>query len=147
MRVWILSMFLLSSLAVASDAERFVTTVALPTGQTAVVAEGDLEARSLGSFSVRLYAASETPNDTTFFITGLIQAREGRVEEVLLADIEDNQKPKLVVITRSVGTGNYLSAYAFDLFDGELIFYGAMEGLAADLDPVAALREANITVH
>ena len=34
----------------------FVEKLALPSGQTAVVAEGDFEARSIGSYSVRIYS-------------------------------------------------------------------------------------------
>jgi len=49
----------LSSLAVAVEpSERFVQKVALPSGHTAVVAEGDFEARSTGSYRVRLGTGS-----------------------------------------------------------------------------------------
>ncbi len=42
----------------AAEPERFIAKIKLPSGQTAVVAEGDLEARSIGSFSVRLSRSS-----------------------------------------------------------------------------------------
>ena len=47
--------------AVAQD--RFIAKLALPTGQTVVVAEGEFEARSIGSFSVRLYDAAPIPDE------------------------------------------------------------------------------------
>ena len=44
----------------------FVEKLALPSGQTAVVAEGDFEARSIGSYSVRIYSRqSAQPDDDT----------------------------------------------------------------------------------
>ena len=55
MKIRILAILLLLSTAVSAAAEeRFVAKLQLPTGQTVVVAEGDFEARSIGSFSVRL---------------------------------------------------------------------------------------------
>jgi len=63
----------------ASGSERFITKVKLPSGQTAVVEEGEFEARSLGSFSVRLYDAAPTGDETTFFLAGQVRARDGSV--------------------------------------------------------------------
>lgn len=142
-RVWATAIVLLLSASVQVAAqERFVTKVALPTGETIVVAERDFEARSIGSFSVRLFEAAVTPDDTTFFLSGLIRSRDGIVEKVLLADVDGDRPQEIVVIVRSVGTGSYLSAHAFGNADGKLIFRAAVEGLAADADPVAALRES-----
>jgi hypothetical protein len=124
--------------AVAQD--RFVSKLKLPTGETIVVAEGDLEARSLGSFSVRLYEAAAAADETTFFISGLVRARDGAVEKVVLADVDGDQRQEIVVIARSAGTGNYLSAQAFAVAGDKLSFRAAVEGLAPDADPVAALR-------
>jgi len=45
--------------ATAQAQDRHVGKLRLPSNQTVVVAEGDLEARSTGSFSVRLYAAAD----------------------------------------------------------------------------------------
>ena len=126
--------------AVAQD--RFVTKLKLPTGQTVVVAEGDFEARSTGSFSVRLYEAASAPDETTFFTSGLVRLRDGVVEKVMLAD--GDQQPEIIVIVRSVGTGSYLSAHAFAFAKDGLLFHAAVEGLAPDADPVAALRKAKV---
>ena len=108
--------------ALAEDDNRFVTAIALPSGQTVVVAEGDLEARSLGSVSVRLYEAADIPNQTTFFMDGVIHARDGALEKVLLADVNDNGHPEIIVIARSVGSGGYLAAYVFAVADNKLTF-------------------------
>ena len=73
---------LLSSVSLqAAESDRFIAKVKLPSGQTAVVAEGDFEARSIGSFSVRLYDAAPPEDETTFFTAGLIRARDGTVEK------------------------------------------------------------------
>ena len=122
--------------------ERFVTKLTLPTGKTVVVAEGDFEARSIGSFSVRLYEAAAAPNETTFFTSGLVRARDGVIEKVTLADIDRDQEQEIVVTVRSVGTGSYLSAHAFAVAEGTLAFLAAVEGLDANADPVAALRQS-----
>ncbi|CAA0102496.1 Uncharacterised protein [Halioglobus japonicus] len=125
--------------AVAQD--RFTSKLALPGGQTAVIAEGDFEPRSIGSFSVRLYEAAEAPDETTFFIAGLIRARDGVVEKAIVADVKGDQQPEIIVVVRSVGTGSYLSAAAFAFSKDALTFEGAVEDLAADTDPVSALRK------
>jgi len=69
---------------------RFVTKIKLPAGQTVVVAEGEFEARSIGSFSIRLYQAASGGNETTFFTSGLIRSRDGTIERVVLSDINDD---------------------------------------------------------
>lgn len=122
--------------------DRLVSKVTLPTGETVVVAEGDFEARSIGSFSVRLYETAAAPDETTFFVSGIIRSRDGVVEKVMLADVDDDEQQEIVVVVRSVGTGNYLSAHAFAIAEEELIFRAAVEGLAADADPIAALRKS-----
>jgi hypothetical protein len=62
------------------------------------VTEGDFEARSIGSFSVRLYEAVVAPDDTTFFISGLIHARDGVIEKVILADVDGTNGKKLFLL-------------------------------------------------
>jgi hypothetical protein len=133
---------LLAAPAHATAQERFVAKLTHPTGKTVVVAEGDFEARSIGSFSVRLYEAAAAPDETTFFTSGLVRARDGFIEKVMLAEVDGDQQQEIVVITRSVGTGNYLSAQAFAVVKNKLVFRAVVEGLAADADPVAALRKS-----
>ena len=145
-RVFLLALALLvfaASPAVAAG--RFVTKISLPSGQTVLVAEGEFEARSIGSFSIRLYQPAAAENETTFFTSGLVSARDGVVEKVMLADINGDELPEIIVIVRSVGTGSYLSAHAFGVdMEQRLILLASIEGLQSTADPVSALREATL---
>jgi hypothetical protein len=126
----------------AAEPNRFVMKLKLPSGQTAVVAEGDFEARSIGSFSVRLYKAAPPEDETTFFTAGLILARDGVIEKVLLADIDSDRQPEIVVVVRSVGTGGYLSAHAIAFGKQKLVLRATVEGLPPESDPIARLRQS-----
>ena len=121
---------------------RFVQKIALVSGQTAVVAEGDFEARSIGSYSVRVYSTSkERPQDETrFFSSGVIRPRDGTVEKVFVADLGNDGPPSLVVAIRSAGSGGYLSADAYTIRINTVILRASVSGLAANADPVAALE-------
>jgi len=135
-------MFLIGILpAVASD--RYIIKLKLPSDQTVVISEGEFEARSIGSFSVRLYQAASAEDETTFFTDGLIGARDGYIERVVLSDINGNKQPEIIVIVRSAGTGSYLSAHAFTIGKSEkLALYSIVEGLQSEADPVAALKQS-----
>lgn len=146
MKIRILAILLLLSTAVSAAAEeRFVAKLQLPTGQTVVVAEGDFEARSIGSFSVRLYQAAEAADATTFFVAGLVSPRDGGVESVTLADINGDQQPEIIVTARSAGSGGYLTAYAFTFSQDTLVLQATVEGLNPGTDPTIALRNAKRT--
>ena len=108
-----------------------------------MVAEGDLEARSIGSFSLRLYDAAPPEDETTFFRMGQVRTRDGTIEKVVVADIAGDQRPEIVVIVRSAGTGGYLSAHAFTVDKQRLVFRSVAEGLPPDADPIAVLRKSN----
>lgn len=141
MKIWVfLMMFLLVIPAHATQNDRFVSKIKHPTGKTIVVAEGEFEARSIGSFSVRLYDAAESMDETTFFSSGFIRARDGAIEKLILADVDEDEKQELIVVVRSVGTGNYLSAHTFSVSENKLAFRSVVEGLAADDDPVTAVK-------
>ena len=122
--------------------DRFLEKITLPSGQTLVVAEGDFEARSIGSFSVRLYQAAAPADETTFFIAGLVRPRDGVIEKVTLADVDGDRQQDVVVIVRSVGTGGYLSAHAFTIERDKLVLLATEQGLPADADPVVKLRRS-----
>jgi hypothetical protein len=128
--------------AQAQAPDRFVSKIALPTGQTAVVAEGDMEARSIGSFSVRLYAKAEPTDATTFFTSGLVRPRDGTVEKIELADVDGDGAQEIVVTTRSVGSGGYLSAQAFAVAGDQVSFRVEVSDLPANADVIEALRKA-----
>jgi len=141
------AILLLISSATAIGAEpgaRFVQKIAVKPGLLAVVAEGDMEARSIGSYTVRTYSNPEgkPANDTTFYSAGLIRIRDGTIESVALARVDKTSSPALVVVIRSAGTGGYLSADAFAITGSKVVFRGAVKGLPPDADPVAALRRA-----
>jgi hypothetical protein len=143
-KVQVACLFLLcASLAGAAEpTRRFVQKLALPTGQTAVIAEGDFEARSIGSYSVRIYAtrSAQPDDDTTFFSAGVIRARDGTVEKVFLADLGNDGPPSLVVAIRSTGSGGYLSADAFTIGKNTVVLRRSVAGLPANADPVIALK-------
>jgi ecotin len=128
----------------AESSPRFVRKLMLPDGQTAVVSEGEFEARSIGSYVVRTYAAqSESPHDdTTFFASGVIRNRDGMIENVFLADLGIDDQDSLVVAIRSVGSGGYLSADAYSVTKGSVILRGSVSQLPADVDLVSALKAA-----
>ena len=137
------AVLLLTGILPGTASGRFTTKIKLPSGQTVVVAEGEFEARSIGSFSIRLYQAASGGNETTFFTSGLIRSRDGTIERVVLSDINDDGQPEIIVIVRSVGTGGYLSAHAFSVGKNQQLIPGStVESLQAEADPVAALRES-----
>jgi len=144
--------FLLVSVALvlatlsARAADRFITRLSLASGQTVVISEGEFEARSIGSFSVRLYQAAAPENETTFFVSGLISARDGVVEKAMLVDVNSDGQPEIIVVVRSVGTGSYLSAHAFSIDQHQkLILLASVEGLPSTGDPISALRKMAAT--
>jgi ecotin len=128
----------------AEPTGHFVQKLALPTGQTAVVAEGDFEARSIGSYSVRIYStqSAQPDDDTTFFSSGVIRARDGTVEKVFLADLGTDGPPSLVVAIRSAGSGGYLSADAFTIGKNTVVLRASVSGVPANADPVVALKSS-----
>jgi len=128
----------------AEPTGHFVQKLALATGQTAVVAEGDFEARSIGSYSVRIYStqSAQPDDDITFFSSGVIRARDGTIEKVFLAELGNEGPPSLVVVIRSAGSGGYLSADAFTIGKNEVVLRASVSGLAANADPIAALKSS-----
>jgi hypothetical protein len=138
-------LLLCSSLACAAEStQHFVQKLALPTRQTAVVAEGDFEARSIGSYSVRVYStqSAQPDDDTTFFSSGVIRARDGTVEKVFLADLGNDGAPSLVVTIRSAGSGGYLSADAFTIGKNTVVLRASVSGLSPKADPIVALKSS-----
>ncbi len=121
--------------AAATSSDRYVHKIDLPDGQTVVVAEGDYEPRSIGTYTVRLYAS----HDTAFYTSGVILPRDGTIVEVRLADLGGSGERQLVVIIRSVGTGGYLSAQALSFTNQRIEVRSHVAGLPKDADAVAAL--------
>jgi hypothetical protein len=128
-----------TSLAQAQDG-RVVQTVALPSGAHVVVAEGDREPRSIGSYAVRLYAKGDPSFPADAFVAGTIRARDGSIERVLVEDVDRDGRPEVVVLVRSAGTGGYQQADAFAIGSRRVSLRASVANLAKDADPMAALR-------
>jgi hypothetical protein len=135
------------------DRNRFLTNckvssrVLPPGGGLVVVAEGDYEARSLGSYSMRLYAAKSANADQHLFpVTidnfkcGLIQPREnGFVEKVFTRDLLGDGREEIIVTIRSVGRYAMVSADAFRVDDDRLTCVASVTGFPANADVATLL--------
>ena len=130
-----------SQVMAGDGAERYVKSHKLPTGQVVVVAEGDLEPRSIGSYTVRVYSNSQPEYPTDDFLAGLVKERDGTVEDVLFADVNGDGIKDIVVTMRCVGTGSYLAAVAFTFKNKHLSEIGSVAGLPKDADCVAVLTK------
>jgi len=132
---------LAAATAVASaETPRLVRKVLPGTSIVVLVAEGDFEPRSVGSYSVRAYAGTNPQFPYDNFIAGAVQPRYGSVDDILFADVDRDGSPEIVVVIRSAGTGGYLSADAFRLQGSSLYLVESVSGLAKDADPIAALQ-------
>lgn len=124
----------------SNDKNRYISRAKFDNGMTAVVAEGDYEPRSIGSYSVRLYGDNpKWPTDD--FKCGIIRERDGVIEKLLMQDINGDGTNELNVIIRCVGSGAYISADAFQYRDGTLEIAASVEGLDKTADPIKALRK------
>jgi len=110
----------------------------LSTGMTVVVAEGELEPRSMGSFSIRIYGASlEFPTDE--FLCGIVRARDGVVERVIIQDINEDGIEEIIIVVRSAGSGSYLSADAFQFQLKGVLLVAKVANLGKNANPVKEL--------
>jgi len=106
-----------------------------------VVAEGDFEPRSIGSYSLRVYGGANKKFPTDDFITGVIRPRNGTIEAVRFDSLDADDRPEIVVIVRAAGSGGYISADAFRYRDRSLELIAAVENLDKTADPIRALRD------
>lgn len=100
---------------------RVVIRVSLPDGRTVVVAEGDHESRSIGSYAVRLYEIGGPTNAPDRFLAGLVRPRDGSVERVVVEDLDRDGRADVVVVMRASGSGGYLSADAYSYASNRLV--------------------------
>ncbi len=137
-----LSVLLTISTALSADeTHRFVRKVAFPgSPKTVVVAEGDFEPRSVGSYSIRAYGGTDPRFPYDEFIAATVRPRDGMVEDVRFSDLDRDGLPDIIVVIRAAGTGGYLSADAFQLQGTVLTLLESVSGLARDADPVRALQ-------
>jgi hypothetical protein len=138
-----MSLFLIVHLAYGSEqkqAGRYVNQHKLSAGLTAVVAEGDFEPRSIGSYSVRIYGANpEFPIDD--FLCGTIRSRDGSIEKIMIQDLNGDGNEEIIIIIRSVGTGGYLSADAFQYQSKQLKLIANVTDLRKNADPIHELTK------
>ena len=121
-------------------AERYVKQHQLDDRHVSMVAEGESEPRSIGSYTVRIYEVLNPASPTDFFVCGVVRPRDGVLEDVLVEDLDGDGDEDLIVSIRNVGTGSFLSADAFGYSDRSLFLLASVAGLTRDADPVAALR-------
>jgi hypothetical protein len=135
---------ILASVSAAPGAEngiRFVTQATIPgSSRLVVVAEGDFEPRSAGSYSLRVYGRANPDFPYDDFIAGTVRRRNGTLESVRFPDLDGDGSPDIVVIIRSAGTGSFLSADAFRLSDSTLSLLTSVSDLPKNADPVHALK-------
>ena len=116
----------------------------LPDGRTAVIAAGDLEAASIGSYSVTIFKDAQLGD----FVAGIVRPRDGTVFEdkgaprVQFADIDQDKKPELLVTMLSAGSGNYQNVDAFKIESDRMRLLAHVEGLTPRQDIVHALQLA-----
>jgi hypothetical protein len=132
-----------STLAYGSEANlRFAKSFQIPGApEVVVVAEGDFEPRSVGSYALRVYGGASTKSPTDDFVVGVIRPRNGTIEAVKFDSVNGDDSPEIVVITRSVGSGGYLSADAFRYQSGSLEWILSVADLDKEADPIRALRD------
>ena len=140
-----IALLILSLTRFAYGAERdlrFVKKFQIPDSrEVVVVAEGDFESRSIGSYALRVYEVISKQFSTDKFIAGLVRPRNGTVETVRFDDLDGDATAEIVVIIRSVGSGGYLSADAFRYRSGALELIGSLSGLDRAADPVGVFRD------
>jgi hypothetical protein len=137
------SVFFLATVGYGAEADlRFAKPFQIPgMSEVVVVAEGDLEPRSVGSYALRVYGGAGKTSPTDDFIGGIIRPRSGTIEAVKFEAIDGDDGPEIVVITRSVGSGGYLSADAFRYQSGALEWILSVSDLDKEADPIQALRD------
>ncbi|WP_076591844.1 PliI family lysozyme inhibitor of I-type lysozyme [Herminiimonas arsenitoxidans] len=132
----------LSTAAIGADNNRIVKTGIFPqTKGMVVVAEGDFEPRGIGSYSLRVYAKNDPAYPYDEFITGTIRPRNGTIESLTFADLDHDGTQEIIVTTRYIGSGNYVTVDAFRLRKKNLQFITSIAGMDAKLDAVQALKK------
>jgi Periplasmic lysozyme inhibitor of I-type lysozyme len=142
-RIIIASLVLLTELAYGSEpSSRFVNKFQIPgSPELVVVAEGDFEPRGVGSYALRVYGGTSKKFPLDDFVAGVVWPRNGVVEAVRFADIDGDDRSEIVVITRAVGSGGYLSADAFRYRARSLEWVVSVAALDKAAEPIRALRD------
>ncbi len=136
----LLTLVLCSSYVQAED--RLVRKFEVPDGRLIVVAEGDYEPCSIGSYSVRLYSAANPEFPFDDFRGGIVVPRDGVIEKLELEDINNDGLAEFIVIVQAVGTGSYLSVDAFMLGNNEIKLVVSVDGIETNSDILKVLKES-----
>lgn len=138
-----LGLVLAAKITFAAEQEhRFVQIFRFPAApEFVVVAEGDFEPRSVGSYTLRVYGGKSHNFPTDDFISGVVRPRNGIIEAVRFDDVDGDDKPQIVVTIRSVGSGGYVSADAFRYKSKSLELIGSVSNLDKGADPIQTLRD------
>lgn len=140
-----LALALVACRALADGAAARLLQATLPgTSKVVVVAEGELEPRSTGSYSIRVYGGSNARHPHDDFLAGAVERRYGALERIVFADVDGDRAPEIVVVMRSAGSGSYVSADAFRLRGRSLTRVRSVQGLAKNADPLRALQESTV---
>jgi len=141
----IIASVIFSLMGLAQGSERglrFVGKFHIPgSPEVVVVAEGDFEPRGVGSYALRVYGGTSKKFPLDDFVAGVVWPRNGIVEAVRFADIDGDDRSEIVVITRAVGSGGYLSADAFRYRARSLEWVVSVAALDKAADPIRALRD------
>ena len=141
--LFVLALCFISS---AQGAEvRYVKKIRISKELTAVVAEGDFEPRSIGSFPVRFYRADDDEAkrglDTDDFAGGILIERDGQIEKVELLDLDGDSTNEMIISVRSAGSGGYLSGFAVGLMGKNVEVLAQDLGMLQDADVASELRK------
>lgn len=133
----------LSATATAADNNGRVVKSALhPQSKgMVVVAEGDFEPRSIGSYTLRIYAKNDPAYPYDEFITGAVRSRNGTIESLKFADLDRDGTQEIIVTTRYVGSGNYVTVDAYRLRKKNLQLLTSIAGMDASKDAIQALKQ------
>lgn len=120
---------------------RFVQQLPLPDNRSVIqVAEGDNEPRSIGSYSIRLYGGSNPDFPLDDFIAGQIYPRDGSIERVLNTDADGDGNGEVVVVSRSAGSGGYLTMDVFSWQNRQIKRIFSISDLPPKTDPLRELK-------
>nr|WP_246480071.1 PliI family lysozyme inhibitor of I-type lysozyme [Motiliproteus sediminis] len=106
-----------------------------------VAAEGKGESQSIGSYVLRLYRVDNPDFPRDHYLHGIVRPRDGVLERLEFIGVDPHGALGLMVVMRSVGTGSYLRAEAFEVVSGRLSWRASTDSLPAEADPAGLLRQ------
>lgn len=104
--------------------------ILLPDSRAAVIANGDLEGASIGSYSLAIY----TESDLIDFVTGAIFARDGSIfmdngmPRIEFADMNGDGKKELIVTMLTAGSGSYLEVDVLSIGENDITLLAKEKG-------------------